>query len=71
MPGFTARIKDFRCEVRCALHHAVVVGAVLELGLDHGKCLKTRHNSCQAWWYVEGTYVDFDFPGDEHVRPAG
>lgn len=67
MPGFVAQINGLDFKVMCALHRSPVVGPVLELGEDHGKCLDTRDHSCSYMWYVEGTYKDFELPEHWHV----
>lgn len=67
MPGFVASIHDFHVQVMCAMHRERVVGAVLELNADRGKCLESRNDKCSSWWYVEGTYKEFQLPEDSHV----
>jgi hypothetical protein len=65
MPTATSTIQGFDYKVMCAMHHAAVVGRVLELGADRGKCLDSRDDKCHEYWYVEVQFTDFQYPGED------
>lgn len=70
MSATTSTLKGFGYEVQCAMHRTRVVGRVVEMSDYHfGKCLDSRDATCADHWYVEIHYTEFEFPGDEHVRP--